>query len=67
VVEHRFKLPYPPSPQVWLGIDVRLRKFGIYSNFTKCPKEIKESKERKARLFIDKNKRDFQKMKGQVE
>jgi hypothetical protein len=66
VFEHRVKLPYPPSPQVWIGIDVRLRKFGIYGNFSKCPKEIKESKERKAR-FIDKNKRDFQKMKRHVE
>jgi hypothetical protein len=64
---HRVKLPYPPSLQVWLGIDVRLRKFGIYDSFSKCPKEIKESKERKARIFIDKTKRDFQKMKGQVE
>jgi hypothetical protein len=67
VVGHRVKLLYPPSPQVWLGIDVRLRKFGIYSNFSRCPKEIKESKERKARLFIDKKKRDFQKMKRHVE
>jgi hypothetical protein len=45
VFGHRVKLLYPPSPQVWLGIDVRLRKFGIYGNFSKCPKEIKESKE----------------------
>jgi hypothetical protein len=52
VFGHRVKLPYPPS----LGIDVRLRKFGIYGNFSKCPKEIKESKERKARIFIDKKK-----------
>jgi hypothetical protein len=67
VFGHRVKLPYPLSSQVWLGIDVRLRKFGIYGNFSKCPKEIKESKERKARLFIHKNKRDFQKMKRHVE
>jgi hypothetical protein len=48
---HRVELLYPPSPQVWLGIDVRLRKFGIYSNFTKCPKD-KEKKYSEKRAYL---------------